>query len=475
MTDRRSSYGALAVLLAFAAVLLLPPTIALVVVAAMLVPVGLAVGLRIEPGLLLALALAGTMLSGLSGHVGLPISPDRPFFALALLVALGGGPVGRSHLRQVRWRSVHTWMIITIAVMIVLGVAAGSFETDLGRWALVDRVGVVPYLSFVIAPLIYTSARQRSYLLAVLVGVGWYLGVTALLEGFGAKELAWPAYINDPSVGLHFERARGPFAEATIMGAALLGCLVACVIALRTWRSRGPRWAAGALVPVLLLGAVFTLTRAVWLAAAAAAAVGILADRRSRRFLLPVTVLAVVSVALALVAVPGLSNQVTERRREQIAVWDRLNTNAAAWDALIDNPLTGVGWARFAQRSGEYLEQNPDYPLTGNRIEVHNIVLSRLAEVGLLGTLPWLVALLLGVAVPALAKRPAWPELEPWRHGLLMYGTAFAVLGMFGPLSGAFPNLLLWLYAGVVAIPMTSRPRPIDETDEPMVLEGLPG
>jgi O-antigen ligase len=351
-------------------------------------------------------------------------------------------------------------MVITVAVVLVLGVSTQSFDDDLGRFALLDRLGVVPFLAFTIAPLAYFTARQRSYLIVVLVCVGWYLGVTALLEGFGYKEMAWPSYINDPSVGIHFERARGAFVESTALGTSLLGCLVGVVIALQTWRGRAARWSAGLLVPVLLLGAIFTLTRAVWLAAAAAALVGIVVDHRTRRFLLPIALIGAGGVAAAITFIPGLNDNVSERRSEEIAVWDRLNTNAAAIEAFEEHPLVGVGWAMFPKVSGEYLQQHPDYPLTGERIEVHNVVLSRLAEIGLLGTVPLIVTLFLGVVVPSLAGGPE--AMEPWRKGLLMYGTAFAVMAQFGPTTAAFPNLLLWLLAGIVASPRTTWPK-----DEP--------
>jgi O-antigen ligase len=434
----------------------LPGGLKLLVLLVALVPLGVAVGLRLEPGLLLALALAGSMFSGFSGYIGLPTSPDRLLFALALGAMLCGAPLGGPPRPRLRWRSVHTWMLITVGIVVVLGWAAGSFDIDIGRFALLDRLGIVPFIAFAMGPIVFASARQRSYLTATLVAVGWYLGLTALLEGFGMKELAWPRYINDPFVGLHFERARGPFAESTAMGIALLGCLVGCVLALKTWQSKLARASAWLLIPVLLLGVVFTLTRAVWLAAVASALVAVVLDQRARRFLLPIGVAGVVAVSAALVFIPGLDESVSERRQEQRAVWDRLNTNLAAFDAIEDQPLTGVGWALFAKKSETYLEQQPEYPLTGRKIEVHNIVLSRLVEIGFLGTIPWLMAHILGIVVPA--WRRASPELEPWRLGLIMFATTFAVMGMFGPLTAAFPNLLLWLFAGIVAAPYTTWP-----------------
>jgi O-antigen ligase len=432
----------------------LPSGIQLMVLLVAFVPLGLVLSLRIEPGLVFAAALAGSLFSSYAGEIGLPISPDRPLFALALGAALGGAPIGKGNRPRLRWRSVHTWMLLTVAVVAVNGVWAGSFDTEIGRFALLDRLGVVPFLAFTIAPLLYFTNRQRAVMAAALVGIGWYLGTTALLEGFGYKELTWPSYINNPNIGLHFERARGPFAESTAMGTALLGCLVGVVVALKTWSSRAARLSAALLVPVLLLGAIFTLTRAVWLAAIAAGLVGILADPRTRRYFVPLVLTGAVGVIAAVSLIPGLSDSISERRSEQIAVWDRLNTNRAAVEVIKEKPLVGIGWAQFARTSEDYLRQHPDYPLTGKQIEVHNVVLSRLAEIGLLGTIPWLIVLLLSVAAPALRRAP--PDLEAWRIGLLMYGTAWAVMGMFGPMSASFPNLLLWTFGGIVAAPFTT-------------------
>lgn len=454
--NQRALVGAvLAVLLGVAVAWLLPGGIGLGVLLLLLLPMGLVLGLRVEPGLLLALALAGSMLSGYADLVGLPISPDRPLFALALGATLAGGPVGAGPRPRIRWRAVHLAMFVTVCAVGVMGIAADSFAGELGRYALLDRLGVVPFIAFTIAPIVYFTNRQRAYLVGVLVAVGWYLGLTALLEGFGLKELTWPSYINNPAIGLHFERARGPFAESTAMGTALIGCLVGAILALRTWRSRAGRVLAALLVPVLLLGAIFTLTRAVWLAVAVALLVGLVAERRTRRFLLPVAASAAVAVVAVLALVPGLRDDVEERRSEQHAVWDRLNTNAAAVDAFLENPLVGIGWASFPRASEPYLRQHDDYPLTGRNIEVHNLLLSRLAEIGLLGTLPWLASLGLGIVATSL--RPVSAELEPWRHALITYAAAFAVMGMFGPMTAPFPNLLLWLLAGVVAAPYCSR------------------
>ena len=56
-----------------------------------------------------------------------------------------------------------------------------------------------------------------------LVAVGAYLGITAFLQEVNLDQLVFPAYITDPSVGIHADRARGPFVEAAANGLVYVG------------------------------------------------------------------------------------------------------------------------------------------------------------------------------------------------------------------------------------------------------------
>jgi O-antigen ligase len=103
-----------------------------------------------------------------------------------------------------------------------------------------------------------------------------------------------------------------------------------------------------------------------------------------------------------------------------------------------------------------YALQADTYPLTGGKVRVHNVFLSNLAELGLVGFVPWLAAFILGVVVSAVRRVP--PTLRPWRQGLQCYLLAWLAVAMFAPLAGPFPNSLLWLLAGIVASPYTSSP-----------------
>ena len=114
-----------------------------------------------------------------------------------------------------------------------------------------------------------------------------------------------------------------------------------------------------------------------------------------------------------------------------------------------DHPLFGVGWNRFTEESPDYLRQ-ADYPLTGSTIGVHNVVLSYASEVGLIGAGLWVLAA--GCAIGA-----AWRggrQLPPhWRAAAMAITANWLVVGMFGPLAYAFPNVCVWVWLGLAAAP----------------------
>lgn len=57
----------------------------------------------------------------------------------------------------------------------------------------------------------------------------------------------------------------------------------------------------------------------------------------------------------------------------------------------------------------------------------------------------------------ALRRGPA--ELYPWRLALIGIFLCFFVVANFGPTAAPFPNLVLWLWAGVAAAHRFSVPR----------------
>jgi O-antigen ligase len=395
------------------------------------------------------------MFSGNASQLGLPVSPDRLLIAAGLM-ALAVRLPGVERERAIVWRPLHAVLAATAAIGVVSAMAVGTLGTQEGFFALLDRLGLVPFIVFTLSPLIYGRAKDRTALLVVLFGTGAYLGITEQLEGTHHGAFVWPRYIDNPSVGSHYGRARGPFVQPSAMGMAMYGCAVAAAVAAFTWETKRSRRVAGAVVLLCLVGQIFTLTRSNWLATVVATGVALATTARTRRVLLPMVIASVTLLIAALTFIPGFADQASERQSDVRPLWDRYNTNRAALEMVKERPLTGIGWQMFQEKTPEYMHVAATYPLTGLGIPVHNVALSHAAELGVVGASVWLLGLLL--AMGAAILRPGPESLEPYRLAMVAIFLNWVIVASFVPLGYAFPNLLLWLWAGICALGHVSRP-----------------
>jgi O-antigen ligase len=396
--------------------------------------------------------LVADVFSGYTHGLGLPIGPDRLLLALTGLLLILDARVA---WRSLRLRPVHLAALATVVVAGLSAISVGSFSTSLGFFALLDRL-VVPYLAFAAAPLVFREAADRKLLVTVLAALGVYLGVTAVFEVIGPKSLVFPRYIRNPAVGIQFGRARGPFAESEADGLTLVACGYAAMLLMRSAAARRGRWFGGIAAVICAVGALLTLTRSVWLGMALGLILVAIADRRLRAPVVigAVGVAAVAAVSLA--SIPALQSRVDQRASASLSIFDRQNTDAAALRVVQAHPLTGIGWSEFLSKGQNYVRQSPNYPLTHTDIEVHNVVLSRLAEIGVPGAAIWLLSVLFG---PGLAlRRPRTPAEASWRLAFIGAFSAWAVSVMFSPLPYPLPNALVWLFAGLALSSYLTRP-----------------
>jgi putative inorganic carbon (HCO3(-)) transporter len=403
-----------------------------------------------SPAWLVSIGLALTVFSGNSDHLGFPIGPDRIMIAGGLAAIVVRTPGAGDPERTIVWRPLHAVLAAVAGIGVVSAYAAGTLLETEGLFALLDVLGIVPFTVFTLSPLIYANQRDRNAFLTVLVGTGAYLGVVGLLEGTHNLQWVLPRYIADGSVGIHFGRARGPFAEAVAMGLGLYGCAVASAIAYVTWTTRLRRRVAAIVCLLCLASTIFTLTRAVWLATAVATTMALLTNRRTRRVLLPIGAIGTVTLIGALSLLPGFADSVSERSSDQRPLWDRYNTNHAAIEMVLAHPLTGIGWHAFEREAPAYMEVSQSYPLTGVGIPVHNVPLSHAVEIGVPAAVLWAIGLVFAVGGAVL--RPGPESLDPWRLGMVALFIHWMIVASFGPLTYAFPNLLLWTWAGVCSI-----------------------
>jgi O-antigen ligase len=420
------------------------------------------IAVRTDPAWLLSGGIALSIFSGNTGQLGLPIGPERLLLAGGLLAVVLRSEVhpernGHGTMRLPKLTFTHGLLLAASAWAIVSAWRSGTLTQAPGFYGLLDRFGIMAFAVYYVAPVVFRGERERNMLLGTLVAVGAYLGLTAVFEGIGVRALVFPAYINNPAVGIHFGRARGPFVEAVANGMGLFICATAAATGLAVWRERRARTICRAVIALCVVGLLFTLTRSIWLSAIVATVAAMLCAPQLRRWLIPTVVGGVVVVAALLTAVPGLHQRVVERSKEDRSVWVRENTNRAALHMIEDRPIDGFGWQRFQTDSIPYFTQPANYPMNGIGQGVHNVFLSHGSELGLPGAVLWLCALVVAIGGALLRRGP--PALVPWRIALVAIALQWVIVACLTPLPWTFPTLVLWTWAGVASARGAQPPR----------------
>lgn len=404
------------------------------------------------PALTACIALALTIFSGGWSRMGLGGLPfDRLLLVTVLLMFFLRAP-GVAHSPRLQIKPLHLLLGLTILYMVGSAAVAGTLGVEASFLGLIDRVGIAPYLMFLIAPAVFAGERERNMLLITLVALGAYLGLTAIFESLGPHSLVFPHYIAQADLELRGERAGGPFQSSVSEGSANFACAVAALIAFTKWHGLRRRYFAAAVAVICLSGCFLTLERGVWIAAVVAAVVAALATRQGRRWIVPGLLTCALVVGGGLTLSSGLANKTSSRVNDELSVWDRENQTQAGLRMFEAKPLLGFGWNRYESDSPEYFRQSPDYPLTGvstpqQERPLHETYLAYLVEIGLVGTMLVLGSLIWGIGQGVFG--PGGAELRSWKLGLLAVGTFFLVVGIFNPYEAPFPVLLLWTWVGV--------------------------
>jgi putative inorganic carbon (hco3(-)) transporter len=419
----------------------------------------------LPPAVTMCGALVLSIFSGGWSQIGLGGIPlDRLLVVLVLLAVVLRAP-GTARTPRPQFRPVHVVLFLAVMYALASAAAAGTLTDETSVLSLIDQFGIVPYLMFLMAPAIFAHERERSMLLATLVGLGGYLGLTAIFESLGPHSLVFPRYIAQVDAILPEARAGGPFQSSVGEGFATFACAIAAVMAFIQWRGQRRRYLAAMVGVVCAFGCFLTLERGVWIAAAAGTVVTALATRAGRRWLIPGASVCALLIGGALLLSPALASKVTTRVNDTPSVWDRQDQTSAAVRMIEARPLFGFGWSRYTSDSLEYFRQSETHPSVGystpeTRDPLHDSYLSYAVELGLVGALLWLASLLWGVVGAIFIPGP--PALRPWKLGLIGIAVFFLVVSLFNPYMQAFPVLLLWVWAGVAMsnVPLSAYARP---------------
>jgi O-antigen ligase len=413
------------------------------------------------PAVTVCAAIALRVFSGAWSELGLGGVPlDRLLILLALAEVFLHSP-GAARLPPLRLRNVHLLMIAMVLYLLVSAAVAGTMTSAFSVQTVIDEFGIAPYLGFLIAPAVFAGDRERGWLLATLVGLGLYLGVTAVFEALGPHSLVFPSYIAGIDAADPSGRVNGPFQGSVAEGCAAFACAVAAVMAFQHWRGLNRRYLAVAAGALSLFACFATLERGVWIAAVAAALITALSSRQTRRWILPGVAIGAILVGGLLVGSSTLSSKATSRVNDHRSIWDRKNQTAAGLRMIEARPLLGFGVDRYKSDSLDYFRQAEDYPMTGRVAgeligepetvqPLHNLYLSYGVELGLLGGLLWLATLFCGVGAAIFSAGPS--ALLPWKRGLLAIASFFFIVTFVNPQQPPFTALLLWTWAGVALV-----------------------
>ena len=407
-----------------------------------------------DPAWLLSAGIATDVFIGSGAKLGVPVSPSRVLILAGSIAVIARAMEGGRPF-PLRPQPLHVLLLVVSVWGLASAFLSGTLHLQGTTYELLDRLGVIPFWLFFLAPLAFATEHQRRILLGTLVALGAYLGATALFETLKLYAFVWPKYILDPAYGSHGDRARGPFVEAIANGMGLFACAVAAGMAMAVWRDRPRvRNACGAVLGLCAAGCLFTLTREVWLGAAIGGLAAMAGFAELRRFVLPAIAVGAAMTVIALATVPGFAGSVHSRTHDDSSLWVRKNVARAAVNMIDAKPLLGFGWNGFVPDSGPYFQAADTYPLKGMGVPVHNLLLRNAVELGLIGTALWLLALVLAVGGAILAP-PETPELRVWRIGMVALALDFLVIINFAPSSYAFPTALLWTWAGLLGSPLT--------------------
>lgn len=356
-----------------------------------------------------------------------------------------------------------TWPMLALLLLGLLGTISQPYDAK--AWSILAAQWIVPVVMFHLGGTIFSTPESQRKFEWFSIAVLLYLSLTAVCWLLHLEAFIFPRFIADESVGIHFDRARGPFLQAVANGVCLN---VLAIVALHAWdrqRPRGLRTSRfpkrGALVALLMIitpvALLATKTRAVWMAAVASAALLILfgRGRHSRIAALALVLIAAVVISLAWL-LQARSWELSERLQERSPIEFRLDMYRAGWQMFTERPL--LGWGSDANIQPEIEKRlssfHPEYYI------FHNTYLQLAVQHGTVGVVLyiWLFVVLFRLGAPPNCgsterEYPFGPGFRlMWRIMLCVYLLNASVVVM----NYQFLNGYLFTIAGILASQQTA-------------------
>jgi putative inorganic carbon (HCO3(-)) transporter len=341
-----------------------------------------------------------------------------------------------------------TFPLLGLLLLALFSLLAQPYEPQ--NWSMFAAKWMVPVVLFHLAGFVFDNASSLRRLEVFALIVLGYLSLIAIFFLCGAKDLIFPRYILDEGLGIHADRARGPFLQAVANGVTLnlLG-----LIALDSFRRRRlPRLLALLFAIGVPLAVLATETRAVWLSFAGSVVVLLFfsTSPRLRRACLWLIVAAGMGL-LAALSFEDTSTAFDSRLEERSPVEFRVVMYRAGLEMFLDKPLLGWGandvQPELARRVHDFHQK---------AFFFHNTYLEIAVEHGVAGLALylWMIVELLrlgGRRRPHVASPPGTFLDEDFRSLWPVLVAVYLLNASFVVMNYQFVNGLLFTLAGLLA------------------------
>lgn len=315
------------------------------------------------------------------------IRPDRLFFMFFLILFLKHY---RIVSRKIPIHRVEIAMMMFFLVLLFSCIISGSISHPQNRHiSTIFSFAVIPMLLFMACRRMGFERISVGRLFFMLIMIGLYLGLTGVFEHYEISALVFPSYIMDPGMGIHFGRARGPFVQAAVLGSVLSVLFVVMLFYIEYFNNR----LAYLMVSLLMLTTIyFSYTRSAWLQVATSMGVIFLFEPKVRKLFCVIGFLFIVFYVSGIMEKFSMESGTLFSKR-QGPIDDRINIMFSSLNMFKDKPFMGFGYGKFGEYAytDKYFKGVKGIPLRGEGEGNHNVILGLLSEVGLIGTIPYLL------------------------------------------------------------------------------------
>lgn len=337
---------------------------------------------------------------------------------------------------------------LTLPMLALLALAIASALTQsysAQNWSLLAAKLLVPFVMFHVAAVVFGNSKSLRLFRAFCFIALAYLCFVSIAFLAGIPGIV-PSYITDESIGIHADRARGPFLQAVANGVTLnmLGLLTLTALRSRWWL----RVSAYALLVALPFAILATMTRAVWLGFAASILFAwfLAPTRRIRKTCAGILLGGGAAVALGIL-IGGMPDSLQDRLRESSPIEFRRAVYEISWDMLGEKPLLGWGQGQIPLEI-----ENRISGYRPNGYAAHNTFLEILVEHGLvgLGLYLWILGKLFRLAQRAHRREPEGEFVRELRALWPICLAVYLFNANFVVMNYQFVNALLFTLAGIL-------------------------